>query len=122
MGLDPTRTPNPNPRSTQDEVGNAGFIVQRRPGGTPDFADLESYEKFAPLRSKGADGTSHASHAHATQATHARGHAQHEVAPMQVHTHAAPCEAGGDYVYLDDTVAPGTWVYRILDCDDKGRR
>jgi len=70
--------------STQDEAGNAGFIVQRRPGGQPEFADLESYEAFAPLRSKGA--------------------------------------AGGDYVYLDDTVAPGTWVYRILDCDTKGRR
>jgi len=70
--------------STADEAGNAGFIVQRRPGGQPEFSDLESYESFAPLRSKGADG--------------------------------------GDYVYLDDTVAPGTWVYRVLDCDTKGRR
>lgn len=70
--------------STADEAGNMGFIVQRRPGGTPEFSDLESYEKFAPLRTKGPDG--------------------------------------GDYIYLDDTVAPGTWVYRILDIDDKGRR
>jgi len=70
--------------STSDEVGNAGFIIQRRPGGTPEFADIESFETFAPLRTKGV--------------------------------------AGGDYVYLDDSVAPGTWVYRILDCDTKGRR
>merc|ERR1719502_184776 len=70
--------------STADEAGNAGFIVQRRQGGQPNFEDIESYERFAPLRTKGPDG--------------------------------------GDYVYLDDTVAPGTWVYRILDCDAKGRR
>jgi len=70
--------------STADEAGNAGFIVQRRKGGQPDFEDIESYERFAPLRTKGPDG--------------------------------------GDYVYLDDSVAPGTWVYRILDCDTKGRR
>lgn len=70
--------------STADEAGNAGFIVQRRPGGQPNFKDIESYEAFAPLRTKGVDG--------------------------------------GDYVYLDDSVSPGTWVYRILDCDNKGRR
>jgi len=30
---------------------------------------------------------------------------------------------GGDYVYLDDTVpTPGTWVYRIVDCDATGQR
>lgn len=29
---------------------------------------------------------------------------------------------GGEYVYLDDTAAPGTWVYRILDCDTSGVR
>jgi len=70
--------------STQDEVGNAGFIVQRRKGGQPNFEDLVSYENFSPLRTKGVDG--------------------------------------GDYVYLDDTAAPGTWVYRILDCDTGGTR
>lgn len=70
--------------STQDEVGNAGFIVQRRKGGQPDFADIETYETYSPLRTKGVDG--------------------------------------GEYVYLDDTVAPGTWVYRILDCDTSGQR
>ncbi len=70
--------------STQDEVGNAGFIVQRRKGGQPDFGDLASYESFSPLRSKGVEG--------------------------------------GEYVYLDDTAGPGTWVYRILDCDTNGQR
>jgi hypothetical protein len=29
---------------------------------------------------------------------------------------------GGDYVYLDDTVAPGTWVYRIVDVDTSGQK
>lgn len=70
--------------STQDEIGNAGFIVQRRPGGQPDFSDIASFENFSPLRTKGPEG--------------------------------------GDYVYLDDTVEPGTWVYRIVDCDTKGDR
>jgi hypothetical protein len=69
--------------STQDEGGNQGFIVQRRPGGQANFVDIASYEDFSPLRTKGPNG--------------------------------------GDYVYLDDTVAPGTWVYRIVDCDSKGQ-
>merc|ERR1719247_3893167 len=69
---------------TTDEAGNKGFIVQRRRGGAPNFEDLESFEGFAPLRSKGP--------------------------------------AGGSYVYLDDTAGVGTWVYRILDCDEKGVR
>ena len=31
--------------------------------------------------------------------------------------------AGGSYTYLDDTVpSPGTWVYRIVDCDVSGSR
>merc|ERR1719424_166975 len=70
--------------STQDERDNAGIIVQRRMGGQPDFQDIATYERFAPLRTKGVDG--------------------------------------GDYVYLDDTAEPGTWVYRILDCDTRGTR
>jgi len=71
--------------STGDEEGNAGFIIQRRPGGSQNFADIESYDSFAPLRTKGA--------------------------------------GGGDYVYLDDTIPnPGTYVYRILDCDTKGTK
>jgi len=70
--------------STQDEAGNAGFIVQRRKGGSSDFVALESFENFSPLRTKGP--------------------------------------AGGDYVYLDDTAGPGTWVYRILDCTTTGTR
>jgi len=70
--------------STGNEEGNAGFIVQRRQGGTDDFADLESFESFAPLRTKGP--------------------------------------GGGDYTFIDDTCSPGTWVYRILDCDSTGTR
>jgi hypothetical protein len=70
--------------SSADEGDNKGFIVERRRGGANDFETLESYEKFAPLRSKG----------------------------MQ----------GGDYVYLDDTAGPGTWVYRIVDEDASGKR
>jgi len=69
---------------TQDEAGNAGFIVQRRKGGSENFVDLATYEDFAPLRTKGP--------------------------------------AGGSYVYLDDEVNVGTWVYRILDCDTSGTR
>jgi len=69
---------------TQDESGNAGFIVQRRRGGSSNFEDIESFESFAPLRTKGP--------------------------------------AGGSYVYLDDQVGVGTWVYRILDCDTSGTR
>jgi hypothetical protein len=70
--------------STQDEVGNAGFIVQRRKGGQPEFADIASYKSFSPLKTKGV--------------------------------------AGGEYVFLDDAVSPGTWVYRILDCNTNGER
>ena len=44
---------------TTDEAGNKGFIVQRRRGGAPNFEDIESYEKFAPLRSKGPGGGSY---------------------------------------------------------------
>merc|ERR1719326_2400061 len=44
---------------TADEAGNAGFIVQRRRGGSENFGDLETYEKFAPLRSKGPAGGSY---------------------------------------------------------------
>ena len=44
---------------TTDEAGNAGFIVQRRRGGGDSFTDLESYEAFAPLRSKGPAGGSY---------------------------------------------------------------
>lgn len=29
---------------------------------------------------------------------------------------------GGEYVYLDDTAGPGTWVYRIVDEDVNGQR
>lgn len=29
---------------------------------------------------------------------------------------------GGTYTYLDDTADVGTWVYRIVDCDTKGRK
>mmetsp|Transcript_15149 Transcript_15149/g.46231 ORF Transcript_15149/g.46231 Transcript_15149/m.46231 type:complete len:277 (-) Transcript_15149:723-1553(-) len=71
--------------STGNEEGNAGFIVQRRKGGSDSFEDLATFENFAPLKSKGVDG--------------------------------------GSYTYLDDTVpTPGTWVYRILDCDTTGKR
>jgi len=71
--------------STGDETGNAGFIVQRRRGGASSFEDIESFETFAPLRTKGP--------------------------------------TGGDYSYLDDTVeGPGTYVYRIVDCDTTGTR
>jgi hypothetical protein len=69
---------------TQDEVGNAGFVVQRRKGGSENFEDLATYEGFSPLRTKGP--------------------------------------GGGSYVYLDDSVDVGTWVYRILDCDTQGQR
>lgn len=41
---------------TQDEVGNAGFIVQRRQGGSESFIDLATYEDFSPLRTKGPAG------------------------------------------------------------------
>lgn len=69
---------------TSDEVGNAGFIVQRRPGGQADFQTIASFENFAPLKTKG--------------------------------------EAGGQYVYLDSEsgLQPGSWVYRIVDCDTSG--
>lgn len=71
--------------STGDEAGNAGFIIQRRPGGSDSFSEIATFDNFAPLRTKGAQG--------------------------------------GTYVYLDDTVpSPGTWVYRVLDCDESGRR
>ena len=30
--------------------------------------------------------------------------------------------SGGSYMYLDDSIPyPGTWVYRVLDCDDNGK-
>lgn len=45
--------------STGDETGNKGFIVQRRPGGSDSFAELASYEGFAPLRTKGPAGGSY---------------------------------------------------------------
>lgn len=71
--------------STGNEEGNVGFVVQRRKGGTDDFSDLATFEKFAPLKTKGV--------------------------------------RGGDYTYLDDSVpGPGTWVYRVLDCDNRGKR
>merc|ERR1719353_414657 len=44
---------------TTDEAGNAGFIVQRRKGGGANFEDLESFENFGPLRSKGPAGGSY---------------------------------------------------------------
>merc|ERR1719453_1310084 len=71
---------------TNDESGNAGFIVQRRAGGSSDFESIASYENFAPLKTKGV--------------------------------------SGGTYVYLDadSGLQPGTWVYRILDCDTSGVR
>jgi len=70
--------------STENEEGNAGFIVQRRPGGQSAFSDIASFETAAQLRTKGPQG--------------------------------------GQYVYLDDTVAPGTWVYRIVDVDTEGKK
>jgi len=42
--------------STNSEIDNAGFIVQRRPGGSERFDDLASFESFAPLRTKGPAG------------------------------------------------------------------
>jgi len=42
--------------STGDETGNAGFIIQRRKGGSNAFEDLESFESFAPLKTKGVSG------------------------------------------------------------------
>merc|ERR1719333_2037788 len=33
---------------TTDEAGNAGFIVQRRRGGSNTFEDLETFEGFSP--------------------------------------------------------------------------
>merc|ERR1711937_351829 len=61
-----------------------GFIVQRRAGGVAEFENLETFESFAPLKTKG--------------------------------------QQGGTYVYLDadSGLQPGTWVYRILDCDTSG--
>merc|ERR1719159_1642813 len=44
---------------TTDEAGNAGFIVQRRRGGSNTFEDLETFEGFSPLRSKGPAGGSY---------------------------------------------------------------
>lgn len=70
--------------STGDETGNAGFIVQRRRGGSEAWEDIATYENFAPLRTKGP--------------------------------------AGGEYIYLDDGVNVGTFVYRIVDCDVSGQR
>lgn len=69
---------------TADEVGNAGFIVQRRTGGQADFDTIASFENFSPLKTKG--------------------------------------ETGGQYVYLDSEsgLRPGSFVYRIIDCDQSG--
>merc|ERR1719454_2830760 len=36
--------------STGDETGNAGFIVQRRKGGSQNSEDIASYDGFAPLK------------------------------------------------------------------------
>jgi hypothetical protein len=44
---------------TADEAGNKGFIVQRRRGGEANFADLDSFDDFAPLRTKGPAGGSY---------------------------------------------------------------
>jgi len=70
--------------ATADEIGNKGFIVQRRPGGAQNFATIATWEKFAPLKSKGPQG--------------------------------------GKYMYMDDSVAVGTWVYRIVDTDESGKQ
>jgi len=71
--------------STDDEAGNAGFIVQRRPGGSQAFEVIASYEKEAVLKSKGP--------------------------------------SGGTYTFIDDEVpSVGTWVYRVLDCDNSGNK
>lgn len=42
--------------STGNEEGNAGFIVQRRKGGTEKFEDIASFDKFAVLKTKGSAG------------------------------------------------------------------
>jgi len=42
--------------STGDETGNLGFIVQRRKGGSQNFEDIESFESFGPLKTKGVSG------------------------------------------------------------------
>jgi len=42
--------------STNDEMGNLGFIVQRRRGGSVDFVDVASYETLPSLKSKGPQG------------------------------------------------------------------
>merc|ERR1719353_1109983 len=44
---------------TTDEEGNAGFVVQRRRGGSQEWNDLVTYDSFAPLRSKGPAGGSY---------------------------------------------------------------
>lgn len=41
---------------TDNEVGNVGFLVQRRRGGKDNFETIATYENFAPLRSKGPGG------------------------------------------------------------------
>jgi len=42
--------------STGGEVGNVGFIVQRRPGGSDNFEKIASYEEVGALKSKGPAG------------------------------------------------------------------
>lgn len=70
--------------STDNEVGNLGFVVQRRKGGSEVFTDIASYEQLPALKTKGP--------------------------------------GGGSYSYFDDSVAVGTWVYRIVDQDESGKR
>jgi len=42
--------------TTGSEEGNAGFIVQRRKGGTEQFENIASFESMSTLRSKGPAG------------------------------------------------------------------
>jgi len=68
--------------ATKMEKDCAGFVVKRRPAKTDDFTTIQSYEDYAPLLSKGADG--------------------------------------GIYRYLDTTVSPGGWVYRVTEATTSG--
>ena len=45
--------------STGNEDGNAGFIVQRRKGGTEKFEDIASFDSYAALKTKGSAGGSY---------------------------------------------------------------
>lgn len=42
--------------STDNEEGNLGFVVERRPGGSDEFSLVASYERVQSLRSKGSSG------------------------------------------------------------------